>query len=58
MTDEAGAHFTPEHLGEWLPQDTISAEDFLNQTINEIHSRGRGEPLPDDLAAIALRWKP
>ena len=54
-TDEEGAHFTPDHLGAWLPKEAVSAEDFLNQTINEIHSRGRGEPLPDDLAAIALR---
>jgi serine phosphatase RsbU (regulator of sigma subunit) len=50
-----GGRLSPESLAELLPQEFVSAEDFLNQTINELGARVRGGHLPDDVAAVALR---
>lgn len=55
MMDATGERMTPKQVPSLLPKDAISAEDFLNLTLNEVNSFSRGEPLPDDLAAVALR---
>lgn len=52
--DETGARMTPKQVPALLPRAAGSAEDFLNQTINSLHRFSKGEPLPDDLAAVAL----
>jgi len=55
MTDETGARMSPKQAPGLLPSEAISAQDFLNDTINEVLRHSQGEPLPDDLAAVALR---
>jgi sigma-B regulation protein RsbU (phosphoserine phosphatase) len=55
MADETGARMTPKQVPDLLPQEAISVEDFLNQTLNEVDRFAKGEPLPDDLAVVALK---
>lgn len=55
VADETGARMTPKQIPALLPTEAVSAEDFLNQTLNQVLRYAHGEPLPDDLAAVALR---
>ena len=55
MADETGARMTPKQVPDLLPQEASSVDDFLNQTLYEVDRFAKGEPLPDDLAVVALK---
>jgi sigma-B regulation protein RsbU (phosphoserine phosphatase) len=55
MEDDDGAHMTPDGVYQLLPESSVSAVDFLNQTVNAANARAKQHPPPDDLTAIVLR---
>lgn len=55
MMDATGERMTPKQVPALLPKNAISAEDYLNQTLNAVTVLAQGESLTDDLAAVALR---
>lgn len=58
MHDETGERMTPKQVPGMLPPDARSAEDFLNDLLNEVARRSDDETLDDDLAVVALRRLP
>ncbi len=48
-------HLTPDELQPLLPEKALSVTDFLHQVIYSVTALGSHEPLPDDLAAVAVR---
>jgi sigma-B regulation protein RsbU (phosphoserine phosphatase) len=55
VIDARGRRMTPFELPALLPKAAPSAAEFLRQTIDAAVNHAAGRPLPDDLAAIALR---
>ncbi|HEX8312516.1 MAG TPA: SpoIIE family protein phosphatase [Chthoniobacteraceae bacterium] len=55
MEDDSGEHLTPADVRSLIPESAISALDLLNQTVNAANARAKLKPLPDDLAAVAMR---
>jgi serine phosphatase RsbU (regulator of sigma subunit) len=55
ITGADGERLTPAQLPTMVPTEAVSAEDFLNQIVNELFTRHGSPALPDDLAAVALR---
>lgn len=54
VEDGTGNHLSPEDVLSFVPASAVSAADLLNQTVNAANARAKGQPLPDDLAALAL----
>ena len=55
ISDESGRRLTPEDLAGLVARDAKTGDEFLKRLIAKIVSPGDREPLPDDLAAVALR---
>ncbi len=55
LQDDTGTRMTPKQVPGMLPKDALSAEDFLNDLLNEVGRRSNHETLEDDLAVVALR---